>query len=96
MFEFFFLSLQGLLTRSKHIDRRLQRDLKAFRESESGIKWIEERKELPVYQIKGQIINTLKKENAMVVSGDTGCGKTTQVLLKLFRTLSLSLASLLH
>lgn len=34
---------------------------------------------LPVYQYKHEIIQTIKQERVVIIAGDTGCGKSTQV-----------------
>ncbi|OAD52775.1 putative ATP-dependent RNA helicase DHX34 [Eufriesea mexicana] len=44
--------------------------LKKLRESQAN---------LPVYQYKHQIIETVKNEQVVIIAGDTGCGKSTQV-----------------
>lgn len=37
------------------------------------------RKELPVYDKKTDILRAISENNVILISGDTGCGKTTQV-----------------
>lgn len=32
---------------------------------------------LPIYQKKNEIIESIKKHKVTLISGDTGCGKTT-------------------
>ncbi|KAG0235609.1 hypothetical protein BGW41_000710 [Actinomortierella wolfii] len=39
----------------------------------------EKRKELPIFQFRQQILEGLQKHQVMIVSGETGCGKSTQV-----------------
>jgi pre-mRNA-splicing factor ATP-dependent RNA helicase DHX38/PRP16 len=34
---------------------------------------------LPIYNYEDEIINRLKNENILLLIGETGCGKTTQV-----------------
>ena len=34
---------------------------------------------LPVYTYEDEIINRLKNENVLIIIGETGCGKTTQI-----------------
>ena len=36
-------------------------------------------RKLPIYKHKSEIINKIKKNDVLILSGDTGCGKTTQV-----------------
>lgn len=40
---------------------------------------LESRAALPIGQLKGDIIHLLEENNVLVVCGETGCGKTTQV-----------------
>lgn len=40
---------------------------------------LEKRKTLPTYQLKKDIINAVESNQIVVISGETGCGKTTQV-----------------
>jgi len=37
------------------------------------------RKSLPAYQLKDKLLRTIAKNQVVVISGATGCGKTTQV-----------------
>ncbi|RNF24274.1 putative ATP-dependent DEAD/H RNA helicase, partial [Trypanosoma conorhini] len=37
------------------------------------------RRSLPAYRRKDEIINAMRDNNVLIVSGDTGCGKTTQI-----------------
>ena len=36
-------------------------------------------KQLPIYKVKDQIINTINNNRVTIITGNTGCGKTTQV-----------------
>ena len=40
---------------------------------------VESAKVLPIAKHKAEIINKLDKSRVIIISGDTGCGKTTQV-----------------
>ncbi len=35
---------------------------------------------LPIYQYKDKIVEAVREHQVVVVAGDTGCGKSTQVL----------------
>lgn len=39
----------------------------------------QERRSLPVYQYRQQIINSVKKNPTTIIVGETGSGKTTQI-----------------
>lgn len=41
---------------------------------------LEARASLPIAELKGNILQSLKENDVLVVCGETGCGKTTQVL----------------
>lgn len=42
-------------------------------------KSIQEREQLPVYYMKGQIMEAINEHPVIIIRGNTGCGKTTQV-----------------
>ncbi|KAF8946016.1 hypothetical protein BGZ47_001510 [Haplosporangium gracile] len=43
------------------------------------IKLFEKRKELPIFQFRDQLLTLLTSHQVLIVSGETGCGKSTQV-----------------
>ncbi|KAG0263893.1 hypothetical protein BG011_007847 [Mortierella polycephala] len=43
------------------------------------IKLFEKRKDLPIFQFRDQLLTLLKGHQVLIVSGETGCGKSTQV-----------------
>uniref|UniRef100_A0A0N4Z3M9 RNA helicase n=1 Tax=Parastrongyloides trichosuri TaxID=131310 RepID=A0A0N4Z3M9_PARTI len=45
----------------------------------TNLSLIEQRKSLPIYQLKDQLIQAIKDNNILVVIGETGSGKTTQL-----------------
>lgn len=53
--------------------------LERWRSSKEGSKWQQDRARLPVLAIKQDLLTQLQQHDVVVVSGDTGCGKTTQV-----------------
>ena len=59
--------------------RRMQEALAAFQASAEGRQWQEARGKLPVTAIRAGLLEALQEKDFAVVSGDTGCGKTTQV-----------------
>jgi len=36
-------------------------------------------KNLPIYPYKNEILESIKRDQVTIISGDTGCGKSTQV-----------------
>ena len=47
-------------------------------------KLLKERKQLPVYEARKSIVKTIKKYDTVVIVGETGSGKTTQIRKLLF------------
>ena len=44
-------------------------------------KILQDQKNLPIYQYKEKIVSMIQQHQIVVVAGDTGCGKSTQVQL---------------
>ena len=61
--------------------RGMAHDLEQWRSSSEGGKWQQDRGRLPVLSIRQDLLTQLADHDVIVVSGDTGCGKTTQVTL---------------
>ena len=61
--------------------RGMAHDLEQWRSSSEGAKWQQDRARLPVLTIRQDLLKQLADHDVVVVSGDTGCGKTTQVML---------------
>ena len=53
--------------------------LQTWRDSPEGAQWQKDRAKLPVLAIRADLLTQLAQHDVVVVSGDTGCGKTTQV-----------------
>lgn len=53
--------------------------LQGWRGSKEGAQWQQDRARLPVRAIRQDLLSQLAQQDVVVVSGDTGCGKTTQV-----------------
>ena len=53
--------------------------LEEWRSSREGAQWQQDRARLPVLTIRQDLLAQLAEHDVVVVSGDTGCGKTTQV-----------------
>ncbi|CAL8464644.1 g4179 [Coccomyxa elongata] len=59
--------------------RRMLDDQRRWRGSREGQDWAAKRQQLPVVQIQAGLLAALADHDLVVVGGDTGCGKTTQV-----------------
>jgi ATP-dependent RNA helicase DHX29 len=58
---------------------RMLKDLKAWRNSSQGAEWQKSRGNLPASALREQLRQMLQNQDVLVVSGETGSGKTTQV-----------------
>mgnify|MGYP002413603269 CR=1 FL=1 len=58
---------------------RLLSQLTAQRQSPEFTKMLAFRKKLPSYSRRAELVAALRSSQVLVVSGETGCGKTTQV-----------------
>ncbi|KAJ3222254.1 hypothetical protein HDU78_011808 [Chytriomyces hyalinus] len=64
------------------LDRQSREVQNAFikqQQSEKYIKMKAQREGLPAFQLQDEIIKTIAKNRVVIVSGETGCGKSTQV-----------------
>lgn len=43
---------------------------------------VKERDALPIARMKSQLMEAITENNVIIIRGNTGCGKTTQVKLK--------------
>jgi ATP-dependent RNA helicase DHX36 len=59
--------------------RRLTNDLEAKRRDRKYQDLLAVRENLPAFQMREHIVKTIFENRVVVVSGDTGCGKTTQI-----------------
>lgn len=62
--------------------QRMLEALHAWRGSREGQEWQAKRRQLPVVKIQEGLLAALAEHDIVVVGGDTGCGKTTQVILQ--------------
>ncbi|XP_024989682.1 DExH-box ATP-dependent RNA helicase DExH5, mitochondrial isoform X1 [Cynara cardunculus var. scolymus] len=58
---------------------QLQTEQRAWQESSEGFKMLEFRRSLPAYKEKDAILNAISQNQVVIISGETGCGKTTQI-----------------
>ena len=65
---------------SRKLDERLKQELsEKISSSASYKKMLDFRSKLPAFKMKNEIIQLVAENQVIVVSGETGCGKTTQV-----------------
>ncbi|KAG6715156.1 hypothetical protein I3842_05G237000 [Carya illinoinensis] len=57
----------------------LQDQQQAWQESSEGRKMLEFRQSLPAYKEKDALLTAISQNQVIIVSGETGCGKTTQI-----------------
>ncbi|GMI73277.1 ABA overly sensitive 6 [Hibiscus trionum] len=58
---------------------RLRNMQRAWQESPEGRKMMEFRKSLPAFKEKERLLQAIARNQVIVISGETGCGKTTQL-----------------
>ncbi|XP_077247716.1 DEA(D/H)-box RNA helicase family protein [Tasmannia lanceolata] len=68
--------MEKILQRKSSRMRNLQR---AWQESPEGMKMLNFRKSLPAYKEKERLLSAIARNQVIVISGETGCGKTTQL-----------------
>ena len=65
--------------RPRHVDPHLQADFSSRIASKPYQSMRRQRDTLPIASFRDQIISTLESSQVMVLSGETGCGKSTQL-----------------
>ncbi|EMS54496.1 putative ATP-dependent RNA helicase DHX36 [Triticum urartu] len=68
--------MEKILQRKSLRMRNFQR---SWQESPEGAKMVEFRKSLPAYKEKERLLAAIARNQVIVISGETGCGKTTQL-----------------
>ncbi|EPS63336.1 hypothetical protein M569_11449, partial [Genlisea aurea] len=58
---------------------QLLNDLRTWQASPEGRKMMEFRSSLPTYKEKNALLRAISENQVVIVSGETGCGKTTQI-----------------
>ncbi|KAJ4763726.1 ATP-dependent RNA helicase [Rhynchospora pubera] len=61
------------------VEKKVELLATRIKESEQLQKIVEDRAKLPIASYKDSIISTLENQQVVLISGETGCGKTTQV-----------------
>lgn len=62
-----------------HMDTKLAKEYEDKMKNPKYLKMLQGRKKLPAYNMKDEIVNLIRSHQVVVISGETGCGKTTQV-----------------
>ncbi|CAN6445915.1 unnamed protein product [Victoria cruziana] len=65
------------ILRRKNVQLREQQQ--AWQESPEGLKMLEFRRSLPAYKERVTLLKAIMQNQVIIVSGETGCGKTTQL-----------------
>ncbi|KAH0534883.1 ATP-dependent DNA/RNA helicase DHX36 [Cotesia glomerata] len=73
------VSINKKLVSNELIDEKLKDEQKLRESSDDYIKIMNFRKKLPSFQKKEEILNIINSNQVVVISGETGCGKTTQI-----------------
>ncbi|KAG7209519.1 hypothetical protein KM043_015604 [Ampulex compressa] len=73
------MMMKSKLERNKDLDRSLLEEYKLQQSSEEYESMLKFRMKLPVYQKKHDLLQLINKSQVVVISGETGCGKTTQI-----------------
>ncbi|XP_011502904.1 PREDICTED: ATP-dependent RNA helicase DHX36 [Ceratosolen solmsi marchali] len=73
------LTTKPLLERRESVDINLLNELNDKRLTSEYKKLLDFRKKLPAYQNKQSILDLINANQIVLISGETGCGKTTQV-----------------
>lgn len=68
----------ALLT-SEEVDDKLQDEFMEKSLNEDYVDMLESRQKLPAHEKKDEIIHAIKMHQVILIEGNTGCGKTTQV-----------------
>ena len=63
----------------RRVSQRLQDDMSRKRTTEKYQAMLETRSKLPAFQLREHIVETIANNQVVIISGATGCGKTTQV-----------------
>ncbi|KAG8297706.1 hypothetical protein J6590_030216, partial [Homalodisca vitripennis] len=73
------LQMKSKLSRERELDRELLEDLREKQSSEQYLEMQEFRRKLPAWEKREELLHMIENNQIIVISGETGCGKTTQV-----------------
>ncbi|XP_063061354.1 ATP-dependent DNA/RNA helicase DHX36 [Engraulis encrasicolus] len=67
------------IIRKPDLDQELKEDLQTKRTNSKFLDMLKFREKLPSYGMRKELVDLIQASQVVVVSGETGCGKTTQV-----------------
>ncbi|XP_066989713.1 ATP-dependent DNA/RNA helicase DHX36-like isoform X1 [Macrobrachium rosenbergii] len=67
------------MPRNEALDKQLYEEMVEQQSSPAFLKMLDFRKKLPAFQMRDEIVDLIRDNQVVVLSGETGCGKTTQV-----------------
>ncbi|XP_006637568.1 ATP-dependent DNA/RNA helicase DHX36 [Lepisosteus oculatus] len=67
------------IVRDSSLDQQLKRDLQRKKTDPKYLEMLKFREKLPSYSMRKELVDLIRGNQVVVVSGETGCGKTTQV-----------------
>ncbi|XP_025987065.2 ATP-dependent DNA/RNA helicase DHX36 [Solenopsis invicta] len=73
------MTAKSKLQRNSDIDRILQKEYREKQSEDAYQSMLKFRSKLPAYKKKSEILQLIEDNQVVVISGETGCGKTTQV-----------------
>ncbi|XP_071653417.1 ATP-dependent DNA/RNA helicase DHX36 [Temnothorax longispinosus] len=73
------MNVQSKLQRDSDTDRILQNEYREKQRQDAYRAMLKFRSKLPAYEKKSEILQLVDDNQVVVISGETGCGKTTQV-----------------
>lgn len=69
------LTLQEILRKDKILVKQYEKK----KNDQSYLQMLEKRRQLPAWNFMNDILNTVRSSQVVIISGETGCGKSTQV-----------------
>lgn len=70
----------GIEDKDDILDLKDDNSIKQFKDNSQNFEDIQEsRKNLPVYQVKSQLLQSIRENQVTIIIGETGSGKTTQI-----------------
>lgn len=73
------INMESKLQRNSNMDTILLNEYKDKQIQDNYLNMLKFRQKLPVYHKKSEILQLIKDNQVIVISGETGCGKTTQI-----------------